>query len=434
MTLALPPRLRSFAHPVLFATGLVCSACDTGVSVAPVGALQLSLADGASSGNNQRGRTGEALREPLRVLVTRDGVPVPGVDVVWYTTYGSIAASGPSDGSGVASATWTMPIQLYGSREARVALPNEPTSSVRFTAQPSHPTVELVSGGAQQGFVGLRLDQELADRVTWDGVPLSGRAVHWSGPEVEESAGATDADGVVRGRWRLGPVAGQQTTRLQLSPHAFDGPQAVFGATAKPGAAAAMSLVSVQDYTGTWLRGRSGVVPVSAMVSDHYGNPVPQADIAWVLVTSEGEIAAQMTLVTDQAGRSWGQIPLDSIDAQGDFSITASLSGVPSLHRVFTVVDALMMDDGWGSYLDPQVLTVPVGTTVSWGNRSSAEHLLSLVTPLSDTTVAIGETLGPLWPNPGQVLTHRFLAPGTYVVDCITPGHWWERVTIHVTP
>src|SRR5690606_4956785 len=186
--------------------------------------------------------------------------------------------------------------------------------------------------------------------------------------------------------WRLGPVAGQQTTRLQLSPHAFDGPQAVFGATAKPGAAAAMSLVSVQDYTGTWLRGRSGVVPVSAMVSDHYGNSVPQADVAWVLVTSEGEIAAQMTLVTDQAGRSWGQIPLDSIDAQGDFSITASLSGVPSLHRVFTVVDALMMDDGWGSYLDPQVLTVPVGTTVSWGNRSSAEHLLSLVTPLSDTT------------------------------------------------
>lgn len=429
------PTLRSIVQRAMLALGLLTIGCGSENSAGTDARepLVLSLADGAASGNNQRGMTGETLRDPLRVVVTRDGKPVAGVEVNWYTTYGSIVPNGPTDASGIASAVWAMPPYLFGSREARVTLPNGPTSGLRFTAVPSHPKLEILAGGAQTGVVGDRLDNDLSVRVTWESLPLSGRAVHWFGAEVE-SSGSTDANGVVRGRWRLGHVAGQQITRLQLSPHAFDGPQAAFGATAKPGPPVALTLTSAQDSSRTWLRRRGGVVPVSAQVRDRYGNAIPQAEVAWVLVSSDGAMGAPVVLLTDEAGRSLGNIPIDSVVAQDDFSIDASLSGVPSIRRAFTVVDALMIDNDWERYLDPQHLTVPVGTIVSWANWSFSEHLLSVVTPLSDTTMAIGETIGSLWLDPRRVLTQQFHTPGTYVVACIEPDHWWERMTIQVTP
>jgi plastocyanin len=437
MTLSSLPELRSLAHAAMVSLGVLTSGCANGTStdaIGPTGPLTLSRVEGASSGDNQRAMTGETLREPLRVSVTRGGVPVAGVEVTWFTSYGTLAANGPTDARGIASAVWTLPPNLFGTREARVALATDPDSWVRFTSQPSHPTVERVAGNDQAGVVGERLADELVVRVTWDGVPVSGRAVSWYGPEVEETAAVTDAGGMVRGRWRLGPVAGHQFTRLQLSPHAVDGPQAYFGARAEPGPPAAMALFLAQDSVGMWRRGSGGTLPVSAQVRDRYGNLIPQVGVAWAAVSAQGVKGAPTILMTDQAGLSRGQLPIDPVVAQSDFTILASLAGVPSLHRSIKVVDILMMDDGWGWFMDPDILTVPVGTTVSWGNRTYTEHLLSVVTPLSDTTVAIGETIGSMWAAPGHILTHQFHTPGTYVVDCVAPTHFWERITIHVTP
>jgi hypothetical protein len=69
--------------------------------------LELTKPDGAS-GDGQVGVAGERLPDSLRVLVTRDGEPVEGVSVLWFTTEGSVdpaeARTGPD---GMAATTWT---------------------------------------------------------------------------------------------------------------------------------------------------------------------------------------------------------------------------------------------------------------------------------------------------------------------------------------
>jgi plastocyanin len=104
------------------AASFLVSACGASDRQAPDPAtLELTKPEGVS-GDRQVGVAGEPLPDSLRVLVTRDGEPVEGVTVIWFTTEGSLSPTEVRTGpDGMAASTWTtMPIFAEQFAVARV--------------------------------------------------------------------------------------------------------------------------------------------------------------------------------------------------------------------------------------------------------------------------------------------------------------------------
>jgi len=74
-------------------------------------------------------------------------------------------------------------------------------------------SVQIASGNAQRGFAGEELPEALVVRVTDSaGAPVAGQIVNFrvteGGGSVFAGAAASDAGGMARERWTLGPVTG----------------------------------------------------------------------------------------------------------------------------------------------------------------------------------------------------------------------------------
>ena len=123
----------------LVATSLFSAACgDSGGDVQPDEVFSLE----AISGNEQQGRVGTALPEPIVVRVTTNGNAAPGVTVVWSTSVSNGQLTPPlvaTDADGTASATWTLGAQA-GAHTAQAAVDGAIGSPVSFTATA---TIEL---------------------------------------------------------------------------------------------------------------------------------------------------------------------------------------------------------------------------------------------------------------------------------------------------
>ena len=102
------------------------------------------------SGDQQTGPTGEALGAPLRVLITRTGEPVAGVDVDWSVGQGgSLSEEQPSDEEGIASVVWTLGPDV-GEQAATATLEGADGSPLTYTALatpggPSARTIQVVN-------------------------------------------------------------------------------------------------------------------------------------------------------------------------------------------------------------------------------------------------------------------------------------------------
>ena len=101
----MPPRTRV---PLLLGLG-VLAACRANDRAAPNPAdLVIAKAD-TLSGDQQVGVAGAPLGESLRVIVTRDDLPAPGVPVAWFTLEGSITPdTAMTDADGISTAAWTL--------------------------------------------------------------------------------------------------------------------------------------------------------------------------------------------------------------------------------------------------------------------------------------------------------------------------------------
>ncbi len=65
----------------------------------------------------------------------------------------------------------------------------------------------------------------------------------------------------------------------------------------------------------------------------------------------------------------------------------------------------------------PQILTVKVGTTVTWTNNDSAPHTVTSASSMSTSATRTGLfDSGTL--NPGQTFSFTFTKPGTYFYEC----------------
>jgi hypothetical protein len=190
-----------------------------------------------NSGDGQTAPVGQALADALRVLVTVDGEPQPGVSVTWSTTDGSVApASVATDSDGIGATTWTLG-PTAGAQTALATLEGAGGAPVTFTATatPAVTTIAMAptgDGDRQTAAPGQALPDQLRVLVTVDGVPQEDVTVTWSttGGSIAPASVATDAEGISATTWTLGPASGAQTAQATLEGAA--GSPVSFSATA----------------------------------------------------------------------------------------------------------------------------------------------------------------------------------------------------------
>jgi plastocyanin len=128
------------------------------------------------SGDEQTGPVDVALGNPLRVLITRDGEPVEGVDVDWAAGQGgAMGEETESDEGGFASAVWTLGPEI-GTHAATAAINGAEGSPLTYTATattgtgpPPGSTVQVLGPDPVEGnrFEPAVLNITVGQTVTW---------------------------------------------------------------------------------------------------------------------------------------------------------------------------------------------------------------------------------------------------------------------------
>jgi plastocyanin len=123
-----------------------------------------------ASGDAQVAAAGTTLPQDLRVLVTADSAPAPGVPVIWATSEGSVTPLvDTTDEDGVSTARWTLK-HLFAQQVAGASLATGGTP-VRFTAiatpDPAASNTVLVGGDGANRFDPAEITIAVGDTVNW---------------------------------------------------------------------------------------------------------------------------------------------------------------------------------------------------------------------------------------------------------------------------
>lgn len=147
------------------------------------------------SGDAQSGLAGQALANPLRVVVTDGGTAQEGETVTWGTTSGGSLSpsSSTTDANGVATTTWTLGT-AGGAQTATASLSGATGSPVTFTATaPSVPTITVGPGGAALfSPATLSINAGQAVHFVW----ASGATNHNVSPDTGNSAALPESPGL----------------------------------------------------------------------------------------------------------------------------------------------------------------------------------------------------------------------------------------------
>lgn len=207
-------------------TGLAGSPVSFTASVTAAAATQMLVA----AGDNQSATVGTALAGPIAVEV-RDtyGNPKPGITVNWAAAGGSGstgAASSVTDGSGIASTTWTLGTTAgTGNQAATATVAGLIGSPITFhaSATAGPPATLAVAGGDNQtAVVGTALPTPLAVTVTDAyGNGIGGVSVSWvaatGGGSMAAATSMTGTGGAASNTWTLGPAVGGQTATASVA-------------------------------------------------------------------------------------------------------------------------------------------------------------------------------------------------------------------------
>jgi YVTN family beta-propeller protein len=189
--------------------------------------------------------------------------------------------------------------------------------------------LEKAGGDHQAGVVGQELPNDLEVRVVdADGAVVRDQAVHFAIHSGEGSVTPTvsqsDASGIVRARWRLGPApatAHQVSARLVNATTGALVDVVTFAATATAGSATTIAKVSGDFQFG---RVRTALpAPFVVVVHDQFGNPKPAAPVTWAVVTGDGSPSTSATW-TDSRGRTQIRFTLGPVE--GPQTVRASLA------------------------------------------------------------------------------------------------------------
>ena len=167
------PRSTSFRPGIaLAATVLVLAGCGGGDSGPGQSPLVVAKATTGGNGDAQTGEPGDVLKEPLRVVITRDGQPVADEDVDWDTGDGGSLdpATTTTDASGIAETFWTLGDGV-GEQTATAEVSRADGSPVVFTAISENvsaggATVQVLTDGGNR-FLPEDVTIVVGQSVTW---------------------------------------------------------------------------------------------------------------------------------------------------------------------------------------------------------------------------------------------------------------------------
>jgi hypothetical protein len=292
------------------------------------------------------GEAGHKLTDTVAIRVSDStGRALADVPVTWVALdNGRVEAiDARSDSVGEARALWTFGPKA-GAQRLRAQVGNGhgkgavPPVTVHGTALAGTAVgLVVVSGDAQRGIAGERLPKSLVLRVVdsaGNGVADAELQLSPSEGEVPDTSIHTDSSGIARVRWTLGHSAGDNALAVHL-----DGMKKLLKLTAVARPAAAANL-SFDDAPGETRSSRTRGKHLVALVTDAYGNPVPDARVSFS--TRSGSVSPSRA-VSDAKGRvkvSWtlGGKPGDQsligsvqgTDVRGSFQISGAGSSTPA--------------------------------------------------------------------------------------------------------
>lgn len=278
--------------------------------------------------DNASGEAGHELADTIAVRLTdTTGRALADVPVTWVALDGGRAQAidARSDSVGEARARWTLGPKTgtqrlraqVGSGHGKSAVP---PVTVRASAEAGAAVgLVVVSGDAQRGTAGEVLPKSLVVRVVdaaGNGVADAELQLSPSEGTVPDTSVHTDSLGAARIHWTLGHAAGDHALAVHL-----DGVQKLLKLTAVARPASAANL-SFDDVPGESRSTRAKGRHLFALVTDAFGNPVPDARLNFS--THSGNVSPSRA-VSDSKGRvkvSWtlGGKP-------GDQSLVGSVQG-----------------------------------------------------------------------------------------------------------
>jgi hypothetical protein len=387
-------------------------------------------------GNDQNGRVGQPLPQPLVVTVTdASGRPVDGARIVFVLT-------APAPGAAVTPDTTTT--DANGGATAQVMLgttPGTQTGEIRALGGNGTPTatatftlhavsenangISAVSGDNQTAPVGSKLPSPLVVQVADAfGNPIAGVTVTWTaegGGSVSSGTSTTDQTGQTSVERTLGSAAGTQRTLASVD--GLAGSPVAFVHTATAGAASGVSIVSGNGQTGPV--STELPLPIVVEVRDAQGNVVSGVAVSWVIGIGGGSVTPA-TSNTDVSGRA---------------SAAWTLGGSPDSNTVSAVVSGIGVAEFGakataGAPARLSVLTQPSATAVS-GVPLSRQPVIQLLDALGNpsnqsgvgVTAAIGSGAGTLGGTMARTTDGNGQATFTDLVITGTPGTRTLRFT-----
>jgi hypothetical protein len=274
------------------------------------------------------GRAGDELPDSVAIRVTdSSGRVLPDVPVRWTALDGgSIKAENPrTDSLGLVTARWTL-ARKTGLQRLRaqvgvasgLGIPPVTVSAAALAGAAA--AIVVTSGDAQHVAAGSELPKSVVLRVVDEnGSPVAGAALTLapSGGIVADSALSTDSLGYARTRWTMGHSAGDYTLAVHV-----DGVKKLLKVTARATPAAAANLAF--DDAPREKRSRETVKQkkLFAVVTDVYGNPVPDARVNFKVKSGT---VTPARVVSDAKGRAALTWKLGS--APGEQTLTGAVRG-----------------------------------------------------------------------------------------------------------
>lgn len=255
------------------------------------------------------GRAGARLADSVAVRVTdSSGRALPDIPVRWTVDDGGVveALAARTDSLGVVHAHWTL-AKKTGIQKLRAqvgvgsgarSIPPVTISAVALAGAPAG--VVVASGDSQRGAAGAALAKPIVIRVVdanGSGVAHAAVQLAPSSGSVPDSALTTDAQGTARVRWTMGRSAGEQALAVRV-----EGVKTVVKVAARTTPAPPANL-SFDDAPATEKHGRTKERSrhLFALVTDVYGNPVPDATV--MFTTKSGSVTPARA-VSDTRGRA----------------------------------------------------------------------------------------------------------------------------------
>lgn len=191
------------------------------------------------SGDAQEGVAGALLPQPLVVRPYDRHGPIYGQAITFVVVSGGgTITAGPvlTNPDGLAEARWTLGTSTADSQRVEVRAVNYFTGELqvsviaRATARPGPPSgLAAVGSSVREGSPGAPVDSLAVRVVDRYGNPVSGASVAWTvksgGGSVSPPAAQTDAQGIAKALWTLGPLVGApqvaEAAAASLAPVSF---------------------------------------------------------------------------------------------------------------------------------------------------------------------------------------------------------------------